>query len=95
MAEVVYAPRGRYRDGHLAAENGQGMGWSDTCEKFECQKWESGVAVAPLLQPLKGFWCCPGCRASYGSVDADWTPDPPESTAPQADPQEGGAGPSF
>lgn len=63
---MKYAPR-RITGGHLSADNGQGMGWSDTCTAFRCQEWRGGVPVAPVLEKRGQFWCCPRCRASYGT----------------------------
>ena len=40
------------------------------CSIFTCQKWESGKdsPTRPKLVNHDGFWECPKCQYSYGSV---------------------------
>lgn len=44
---------------------------SDGCLKWECQTWGIGATkpTHPQLVERDGYWVCPKCGASYGSVE--------------------------
>ena len=49
-------------------ENGQAIVQTVVCTRFDCQEWQNGQPIAPLLVRNKqGLRICPKCRCSYGA----------------------------
>ncbi len=52
--------------GYIDPDNGQGMGWTDVCLKWGCNK--ARLEVRPHRGFPAGLWTCPSCHASYGDA---------------------------
>lgn len=61
----------RRRSAGLDPDTGQGLGWSDTCRRWNC----ADARLQPVARRVESgtlvHWTCPRCEASYGALDAD------------------------